>query len=243
MTSNSTNEVTHIYAFVDESARNEDYYFMSAITGDYETLNRLNDELIGVINKHRVSIPHLADGFEIHAHPIMNGRKEWRNVPRRLRYAIIRDVCRAVGESGVDIFIEGIDIEKHRARGYRHMLDARELAFQWLLEKLDRHALPQDVYVDVYADQHHTAPESASKIASYRVWGTVGYRSSTLKRICHPVAFIDSQTSPLLQAADVVTYIFNRYVTIVETDPRADALKKDLWGLISKARFQSHIWP
>lgn len=236
-------ELKYIYAFIDESARNEEYYFMSAITGERAVLDKLNAALVEVVAKHKESIPHMREGFEIHASAIMNGHKQWRNVPFSLRVAIIRDTCIAIGDSDAYLFIEGVDITKQKAKGYRHVYPAREVAFQWLLEKLDYHAKPRDAYVSVYADNHHTAPESASRIAEYRIWGTIGYRSSTLTRICHPVSFIDSKSSLHLQAADVATYIFNRLITIKEKNEKAEALKRELWQYIENGKTRTHIWP
>ncbi len=216
---------------------------MSAVVGNREELEELGAALEAVVAKHAQSSPELLHGFEIHASEIMNHLKFWNRVPQRLRFKIMEDVYKAIGESRVCVFVECIRIKGLEARGYRHTYPAREIALQWLLEKVNNHARSRGLRVTVYADNHHTAPDSETKLRDYAQNGTIGYRSTKLTEITQPIVFVDSGRYRQLQAADACTYLCNRVLTIVETDPRAAAMKTK-WHDSWKDRISiNHVWP
>ena len=238
-------ERSHLYAFIDESERNDSHYFMSALLGDYENLQSLGGELEEVVEKHSRALPILNRGFEIHACDIMGGHGDYRKVPVRLRIAIMDDVFTAISSANVKLFISGINIHRHLAREYSIHYPAREMAFAWLLERLNEHAVslgPRHV-VNIYADNHHTAPQAALKLGEYRRWGTKGYRSSRLGRIVDPLIFCDSKEYRALQASDAVTYLYNRIMTVDETDDRAKAKKSEWWESLGPRIHWERTWP
>lgn len=234
-----------LWAFIDESERDKSHYFMSALVGSYEQIVSLGSALDAVVTKHSSSHPNFQVDFELHACEIMGGRGAYRRVPPRLRFAIMEDVFKAIGDSEVAIFVSGINIDNLAKKSYRKQMPARELALQWLLEWVNNHAKSRgfEYVVKVLADEHHTAPESNTKLAEYRIGGTVGYASSKLERITGPMAFVDSKDFRGLQASDAVTYLYNRVHTIVETDDRAEAAKRRWWSAISRNVRWARTWP
>ncbi|MBX3091598.1 MAG: DUF3800 domain-containing protein [Cryobacterium sp.] len=236
-----------LYAYVDESERDEDFYFLGALVGTQEQFNGLTSALDAIVAKHAEAFPALAN-IELHASHMMRATDEpWRSLPLRIRFAIYRDVVEAIRSSEVRIFVEGVDIGAQAARGYPVLTPARELAFSHLFERINDCGREVDCAVKIIADEHHTAPISRSNFASYQIHGTYGYRSSTLANIDPQIDFISSATSRPLQASDHVTYIYNRLRTIVETNPKADSEKRKLWRTIeAQATWpvgRARIWP
>lgn len=232
-------------AFIDESERGDKYYFLGAgiATKDQEQI--LTHELNSILESYSAQFDSLHPQLELHGNEILSGRKEWRAVPLRARFAIFNDCLSALAGSGVVVYIEGIDIERQKARNYKYLTPARELALSHLLEKIHRHAHRQNQKVRIFADEHHTEKTSVSNFLSYKQYGTYGYRSSNLENIDPAFKFIDSKTSRVMQAVDMTTYLNNRRVTVKESDPRADREKKRMWDKVLPAvqRGNCRIWP
>ena len=201
-----------LYAFIDESERGEAFYFLSAIVCTDDQAHMLSMRLHRIMSKHAKSIDGISAHEEFHASAMMRAADApWRNVPLRLRLRIYSEALEAIRDSGCMVYIEGIDVEAQKARGYTKLTPPRELALGYLLERIsdcgkEAGAEP----VRVVADEHHTSEISRSNFGSYQLFGTPGYRSSTLPHIESPLQFAPSHTNRLVQAADLVTYIYNR---------------------------------
>lgn len=200
-----------------------------------------------IVAKHAASFPALT-GVELHGSTMMRAADPpWRSVPLLIRFRIFEEVLQAVRDSGARVYIEGIDVRRQLARGYPTLMAARELAFSHILERLNDCCHPGEPEIKVLADDHHTAEISRSNFNRYRVAGTYGYRSSRLRHVHPRIEFIESHTDRLLQAADMVTYIYNRVMTVSETDMRAHRQKLAIWQIIDGAarwpRGRARIWP
>lgn len=234
-------------AFVDESERDEDFYFLGALVCTPEQAEQITTELDAVVAKHAVTFPTLA-GVELHASDMMRAHDEpWRSIPIRVRFAIYADILEVVRASGARIYIEGVDIKAQARRGYLYLTPARELAFSHLFERINDCGMDAGCDVQVVADEHHTAEVSRSNFSRYQAVGTYGYRSSRLGNVSDDIQFVPSHTSRPLQASDHLTYIFNRLRTVTENDPRADKQKRQLWRTIeAQATWptgRARIWP
>lgn len=238
-----------LYAFVDESERDEAFYFLSAIVCTENQAHRLSMKLHRIMHKHAQSSKHLTTREEFHASAMMRAEDSpWRNVPLRLRLRIYEEALEAIRDSECRVYIEGVDVAAQKARGYSKLTPARELAFGHLLERInDCGKEAWNEPVRVVADEHHTSELSRSNFNSYQSFGTPGYRSSTLPLIESPLRFAPSHTSRLLQAADLVTYIYNRIMTIKHGDPRMLDSQRRLWKTIAPAaqwpRGRARTWP
>lgn len=236
-----------LHAYVDESERNEDYYFLSAVVGSREQIFDMCEAMKAVMRKHAETFTHLRYTDELHGSTIMRAdEKPWQDIPIRARMAIYLDALVAIEESDVGVYIEGINIQKQITRGYPELIPARELAFSHLFERINDCAKAGQT-VRVHADDHHTAEVSRSNFRRYQNVGTYGYKSSKLPNIEPEILFEDSEYELGLQAADLVTYIYNRWQTVAEQDPRADRAKIKLWGAIDSAatypRGFHRVWP
>lgn len=147
-----------LYAFIDESERDEAFYFLSAVVCTDVQAHALSMKLHRIMAKHAKSTPRLDAREEFHASAMMRaGEHPWRYVPLRLRLRIYSEALEAIRDSGCRVYIEGIDIEAQKARGYKNLTPARELALSYLLERINDCGKEADAEpVRVVADEHHT---------------------------------------------------------------------------------------
>lgn len=241
-----------IAAFIDESEKADEFYFLGALVITQPQYFELRDALIDLKAEVVRDFPQVPIDFEYHAWEIMNGKGCWKKVPIRYRINVLARVLKATVAAGACVHIEGIDREKHKALNYKVMYPAREVAFNYLFEKIDRCDITctpieeQRYLVQVFADEHHTKKESTTNFTQYQQYGTWGYNSSKLKNLMSNMSFIDSKETYALQAVDCVTYLYNRVRTHSETDDRAQKAKDMLWSIV-KPLFSGcstiRVWP
>lgn len=237
-----------LFAYVDESERNASHYFLGAVIVTDEQGKQIETAFSRVLTEFAGEFPSLDARTELHGSAIMRGAEEpWRQIPFRAKTSLYRQALEAIVESGARVYLEGIDVGKHARRGYVNPLPPRELAFGFILERINETCARTNELSRIIADDHHTAAQSHSQFANYQVSGTLGYKASTLRRIVGPIEFVDSKSQACLQAADLVTYLFNRKTTVAEGNPKTQAVKDLLWEVIEPAcswpRGRSRIWP
>ncbi|WP_181135062.1 DUF3800 domain-containing protein [Rathayibacter sp. AY1C9] len=220
-------------AFVDESERDEAFYFLGSIVCSIEQEQFLTERLDAIMAKHAATADGLEPDTEFHGSTMMRASEEpWRSVPLRLRFRIYEEALEAIRDSGASIYIEGVDVVGQAARGYPVLTPARELAFSHLFEQINGCWSVDEPPIKIIADDHHTAEISRSNFRSYQSTGTYGYRSSKLPHVDPSIDFIDSSTSRALQCADLLTYLYNRISTVNETDKRAHDQKWNMWRIV-----------
>ncbi|PZS09227.1 MAG: hypothetical protein DLM55_06860 [Acidimicrobiales bacterium] len=85
--------------------------------------------------------------------------------------------------------------------------------------------------------------------------GTTGYRHRKVTRIVDTLHFAPSHASRLVQAADVITFLYRRAFTHQETDERSRKAKIAMWNRLgprvhhqlcwfpsTKGQWQQHLW-
>lgn len=237
-----------LFAYIDESERDSLAYFLGALVCTLEQAQFISTSLVGLIGAFAHDFPKVDPDSEFHGSSIMRAAEEpWRSIPIGARFWLYSKALRIVAESHATALIEGVNVSKLVARNYVRPFSPREIAFNYLLEKVDARGKFSNSMVQLIADDHHTSEISASNFRSYQLIGTFGYKSSKLPNLLSPIEFVDSKSDRVLQASDMVTYIFNRVHTIKESDPRAVAEKLKLWKIIEPAlnppRGQNRIWP
>ena len=239
-----------LHAYIDESERDEAFYFLSAIVCTSDQAHELSMKLHRIMARHSRVTPELQLREEFHGSSMMRAAElPWRHIPIRLRLRIYTEALLAIHDSGCQIFIEWMDIAEHKRRKPTSLASTpREIVLGHLLEQISdcgRSASRQRVRV--VADEHHTSDVSRSNFSRYQLFGTPGQSSSKLPFIEAPLRFDASHTSRLLQAADLVTYIHNRHTTVHPADPRAVQAQIRLWGIIAPAttppRGRVRRWP
>lgn len=232
-----------LVSFFDESyPQGMAKYSVAAVVMDMAALFDLNQGIRGVISYANQAF-NVPIGAELHAHEMMQGRGDWKCLAGKHRAIekIYRKALTVVVDSGAKVFIEGVDVNRLKQR-YTYPRDPHQITLTHNLERINDYARSIDRKILVVADEVPSQDQHAASVAMYSVVGTPGYRSSNLAQIVHPVRFDDSRLHIGLQVADLVAYLYNRRVCVVEKDARAEASKQRLWDAVLPAVSHQRMW-
>lgn len=231
-----------LLAYVDESYTTSFFYLGALVITSGEQAKAIEDGLDTLVEEFRRSgaAPVAAD-VELHGKEIFHGQDGWAGVSVRARIAIFRRAMDVVRESGARYVVRGMDCDRHRAR-YTTPFPPHEVVLAHLLESLDALAQRDGEHVLVVADEIHSKDRHRSNFRNYRSWGTPGYKSRTLDSIRDTIHFAPSHYSRLLQASDLITYLYRRRKTHPEPDARAQAATDSVWAEIQPAVVESSTW-
>jgi len=139
-------------------------------------------------------------------------------------------------------------------RARYHLPDpAHTVVLQHLLERVDECVTSLGDYALVIADEVDGQAKHRADLSSYREVGTTGYRHRKLTRIVDTLHFAPSHASRLVQAADVIAFLYRRAFTHQETDERSRKAKIAMWNRLQprvhhelcwfpSAHGQQHLW-
>lgn len=232
-----------LVAFIDESYPQQmTKYCVSAVVLDMVSLFNLGDEFRSV-SSYVAGAHNIPVGTELHAHPLMQGRKGWQALAgkHRAQTQVYIRVLKAIVDSGAKVFIEGLDVEAQKAR-YSNPFPPHRVTLSHVLERVNDYAAARGEEVLVVADEVPEQEEHAASMALYSLIGTPGYRSSTLPQILQPVRFDDSCFHHGLQAADFVAYLYNRLISVTETSEAAEKAKARMWEALLPAVNHVRLW-
>jgi hypothetical protein len=216
-----------LLAYVDESYA-DDWYAIAALLVDGPAAVTLTAELDRVAASAAQAYG-LVDGVELHGHEIFHGGGAWSGVPVRARVGVFDDVVEAVAGQNVRVIARAMDVVGQRAR-YRAAAEApHSVVLQHLLERVDECVTGLGSYALVIADEMDGQAKHRTDLSSYREVGTSGYRHRKLTRIVDTLHFAPSHASRLVQAADVITFLYRRVFTHQETDQRSRRAKVKMW--------------
>ncbi|MBT2501788.1 DUF3800 domain-containing protein [Curtobacterium sp. ISL-83] len=234
-----------LLCFVDESFK-DDLYGFGAIVADADQTHWLTQRL------HEVVAPLAAFGIdgrtEIHAHPIFHGKGRWDAVPPRARVKVFIDVVDAVRAAGATVLLRAVPpaalARYQETRALPDRFPPEQVAFQHLLQRLDQLAATRATRALVIADERDDRERHRERFALYQTYGTPGpYMRTRLDRLLDTVHFAPSHHSRMLQAADVLAYVWVRARTVVETDPRQARVMEALVGEIERMAYRPGVWP
>lgn len=178
---------------------------------------------------------------ELHGYDLFQGRMSWAGVPPRARIAVYNAALKAIGTYDVTVILRGVD--RHGlARRYGLTRPAHEVVLSHLLERVDGYAAMRDELALVIADEVDNPAIHRSDLTRYRVDGTGGYRSRRLSRIVDTLHFAPSHASRLVQAVDLVTFLFRRMASGAGADPREATTNTRLWSWVEPRRYHSWCW-
>jgi hypothetical protein len=142
---------------------------------------------------------------------------------------VFDDVVEAVAAQDVRVIARAMDVLGQRAR-YRVPESPHSVVLQHLLERVDECATSLGDYALVIADEVDGQAEHRADLSRYREVGTTGYRHRKLTRIVDTLHFAPSHASRLVQAADVIAFLYRRVFTHEETDERSRKAKIAMWN-------------
>ncbi|MGH3940109.1 MAG: DUF3800 domain-containing protein [Pseudonocardiaceae bacterium] len=241
-----------LLTYVDESYT-DDWFVMAALLVDGPAAVALTGELDRVAAAAAKAYG-LDAGVELHGHEIFHAGGAWKGVPVRARIGVFDDVIEAVAAQDVRVIARAMDVVGQRARYY--VPDpSHTVVLQHLLERVDECAISLGDYALVIANEVDGQARHRADLSSYREVGTTGYRHRKLTRIVDTLHFAPSHASHLVQAADVITFLYRRVFTHRETDERSRKAKIAMWNRLrprvhhelcwfpsTKAQGQQHLW-
>lgn len=228
-----------LLTYVDESFTARWYWIGALIVPEREAIP-LSDSLDEVMTK--ASHVHGVDqNDELHGYDLFHARRQWRGVPPRARINVYASALKSIGRHDVKIIVRGVDRDGLRAR-YGDQKSAHEVVLSHLLERVDGFSTMCDEFALVIADEIDNQAGHRSDLRRYRVNGTGGYRSRRLTRIVDTLHFAPSHASRLVQAADLVTFLFHRMTSGIDTNPQAKAANEVLWKSVEPRVHHAWCW-
>lgn len=215
-----------LLAYVDESYT-DDWYAMAALLVDGPAAVSLTNDLDAVAAA-AVSAYALPSDIELHGYEMFHADAGWRRVPVRARVGVFDDVVEAVASHDVAVIARAMDLVGQRHR-YTWPEPPHRIVLQHLLERIDEHVTKLGEHALVIADEVDGQAMHRADLSEYRNVGTTGYRSRKLARIVDTLHFAPSHASRLVQAADVIAFLYRRAFTHQESDARARRAKVAMW--------------
>lgn len=229
-------------ACLDESYQASNWYYVAACVGSESQMDTLKESFLGVS---RTLIGHDIDPWlEFHGYDIFQGEREWISLKKRQRHRIFvyKMVLDAIAKSGCSIWFSGVDTEGLIRKYGDRAFHPHEVALHNLLDTLDDRYQPTSARIQVIADN---LPEKAlreARMAAFKASGTMGFGNKSLKRITMPFTWMESAGHAGLQAADMALYIFQRYRSGIDQDPRARKAVEDLIEILRPIVRRERMW-
>lgn len=197
------------------------------------------DELVSQAS---VSYDGIRPDAELHGYDIFQAKNEWEPLAKltRARIGIYDQALAAIAEHGVNLLIEGI----HPTSRLRHR-HPHSVALAHLLERIDAYACTYDQRALVIADepgQYDQQHEYRSDLSHYRSIGTGGWKPRKITRIVDTLHFAPSKASRLVQASDLIAFLYHRIATKTDGDERAVRANQQLWTRLAPHCHHAHVW-
>jgi hypothetical protein len=228
-----------LLTYIDESYTGG-WFTMAALLVDGPAAVALTDELERVANAAAAAYGLLVD-VELHGHEIFHAKGAWSDVPVRARVGVFDDVIEAVAAQDVRVIARAMDVLGQRAR-YTYPEPPHKVVLQHLLERVDECVTSLGEYALVIADEVEGEAGHRADLSIYREVGTKGYRSRKLTRIVDTLHFAPSHASRLVQAADVIAFLYRRTFTHQESDERSRKAKIAMWNRLRPRIYHELCW-
>ena len=225
-----------LLCFVDESDQG-DFHGFAGLMADEHATKAITDSLNRIVRQIAVDwgIPATT---ELHGHPVFHGKEDWKHVPTRVRVGVFHKVFEAVVTEDVVILMRWVHAARLAERQARNFYPVNfppeQVCFQHILQRAQQVSVRRDTYTLIIADDRHDRDRHRERFAIYQTEGTPGvYMQTNLDRLLDTVHFAPSHMSRMLQAADMLAFIYRRVHTVTESDPRAAREMAKLWKMLA----------
>ena len=189
-------------------------------------------------------------GIELHANLMFHGNKEWKGIGLRARVAIYEAVIDAVLAQDVTILARSISRSRLRAKQAREHYPVNspveDVCVRFLLQRVEAVGRLKDQFVLVIADERNDRERHRAHFARYQSEGTPGeYMHTRLPHLLDTVHFVPSHHSRMVQAADLIAFLYRRYETMPDANEYWKTPLADMWRKMceSEKLFDPGIWP
>jgi hypothetical protein len=233
------------FAYVDESY-NESRHWVVALLINHEKINEVSRALREIVEG--ASDDHgISDVAELHGYDVFHGEGSWEGMHAqvRARISVYRAVLEALVAADCWVILRGVS-KPGLLMKYAHPFHPHRVTMTHLIERIDgfcKGARGNDDYAVIVADEHHeTQSELLRDLVVYQEHGTWGYLAKKIDRVVDTIHFVNSQTNPLVQGADMIVFLARRWKTHAETDPRSAKAVAELIEIIEPRVHHDHCW-
>jgi hypothetical protein len=236
-----------LLAYVDESYC-DDCYYMAALLCPEALALPLAAGLDQVVAGTVSSFPQLPADAELHGHDIFQGKRDWAALAPmvRARIGVYAKALEVLGAHDIKIIVRGVQSRRLKERYGERAFEPHTVVLAQLLERIDRYAKAVDELVLVIADEPGQKDHQLgyrTDLRHYQAFGTWGYSRQKITRVVDTLHFAPSSASRLVQAADLVAFLYHRIAsTRPGTDSRADRANQRLWAQVEPRVEHSGLW-
>lgn len=215
-----------LVAYLDETYFKGREHALVALVLPAERIGELEGKLDSIVDKaHRQH--NTPEDVELHGYELSGGEGQWEGIPPRARVRIYHDAIESIASiEGAAICHGSVDLEK-KAPG-----DAHRWALTFALEQINDFAASQNRKVIGICDDVGNKSTYQEMYARARRVGTSGRYGSRLPAFSDGLHFTPSRYSRLVQAVDLVAYVYRRSQFLPFRDVRANKAMAEMFSTL-----------
>jgi hypothetical protein len=231
-----------LLTYVDESHSAGVYFLAALMCPDSEAIS-LTAALDRVVEKAADDHERIPPESELHGYDIFHGKEDWARLADkpRARIGIYANALQAIADHDVKIVITGVDIPRLERR-YGGSARPHAVALTFCLERVDEYAVRTHDRALIIADECEGQDGYRLDLRQYQTFGTWGYRARKITTVVDTIHFAPSVASRLLQAVDLVAFLFHRIYIDADNDPRAKRANEQLWARVAPRVIHQRVW-
>lgn len=178
---------------------------------------------------------------ELHAHDLFQSKRAWKEFSIGRAVDLTTSLLPHVRDLGEALFFVEIDLAE-QLKQYESLMPARQIAVQFLLERLNDFAAKCQSRIDVVLDEHHERGKDLEALLMCKEGKGFGYRSSSYQWI-GKIEYLPSSEHRGLQVADLCAYLYGR--RLIQGNKRNIRAVNRMWGQIQHLTDLGEIkvWP
>lgn len=237
-------------AYLDESHDKSEYWITGLIVPALRA-QKLEFTLDDIVLEAENSYPQINKGngkpVELHGHALAQGTEDWEPMAQilRARLGVYEKALSAIAAiDGVAVVRTGVDRQRLVNRYGDRAEHPHDLTLTFALERIHLLVKARNGMVLVTCDQTDHPDRHHANLRVFRKVSTGGLIPRKLTTIVDTIHFADSRHSRLVQAADLVSYIWFRHRTDVlyQITGRATEAAERLWKTIDLLPSKSYLW-
>jgi uncharacterized protein YnzC (UPF0291/DUF896 family) len=232
-----------LLTYVDES-HSAEVYFLGALLCPEASVIPLGEALDQVVQKASDAYGVLEPDAELHGYDIFHGKRDWKPLKHmlRARIGVYAEALQAIGQHDVKIIITGVNLPRLQRRYGSDHDSPHSIALTHLLERVDEFAKSNKELVLIIADECEGQDGYRQELKRYRTQGTWGYKPRKITTVVDTMHFAASSESRLLQAVDLVSFLYHRIHIDADQDPRAKKANEELWASVDACVVHRRVW-
>lgn len=233
-----------LLAYIDETYTDDDFWIICLVIPEAvaKPLEAAMNDVVARANK---SFPEIAISAELHGYALDAGSDDWKPLKGKAqaRVDIYTDAIKAICQfQGIYLIRTAVHLSQ-LSWGENH--DAHEWALKFLFEKIDKEFLNKELVLAI-CDDVGQREKYRTAFAKFKVEGTGGSQPRKLEAFVDALHFVPSHHSRLVQATDLIAYVFRRTFVCPPANEKSREFYKGLWYKhIDNSSFTHRIrtWP